>query len=210
MIRHNTSCIRDARWESDWLGLKCHTSKVSTLVFFRFLQPIILYIDLTKPRLLQSSHIALSERMKTLAKRPLRPPYQLRHAQGPEKDKKDEGSEQTEHKNQAALVAGAEKMSPLTLVEMWDNVVKITIMNHPFLGMVYTNHLWWFRGWFIMILTTWLSVFFQSNSNQGSGSSARVDSGWRSCRRKWHTALDFPTKIHQNVTLSLSFVDLQH
>lgn len=69
--------------------------------------------------------------MKTLAKRPLRPPYQLQHAQGPEKDKKDEVSEHTEHQNQAALVAGAEKMSPLTLVEIWDNVVK-TIMNHPF------------------------------------------------------------------------------
>ena len=44
------------------------------------------------------------------AQRPLRPQSQLQHAQGPEKDKKDEVSEHTEHKNQAALVAGAEKM----------------------------------------------------------------------------------------------------
>ena len=44
-------------------------------------------------------------------------------------------------------------------VILWFNV-GIAIMNHPWLGMVYTLHFWWFRGWFITAIPTNLIMVY--------------------------------------------------
>ena len=50
---------------------------------------------------------------------------------------------------------GDKSLIVINHAESWYNAGNPIIVNYQ-LGMIYTTHLWWFWGWFVIGFTTWL------------------------------------------------------